>query len=107
MPANRRWKVDDNSLQPGPDEASSLEVLEERGRDQAHRWAHKADGDGAPDQDDQQDWRFRRNQPLSQVNDRLFKKAAYNCTRLTISSIMLTCIYISFCFRVITKTASK
>lgn len=75
MPANRHWKVDDGSLQPSPDEASCLEVLEERGRDQAHRWAHKADGDGAPDQDDQQDWRLRRNQPLSQVNDRLFKKS--------------------------------
>lgn len=73
MPANRHWKVDDGSLQPGPDEASCLEVLEERGCDQAHRWAHKADGDLAPDQDDQQDWRFRCNQPLSQVNDRLFK----------------------------------
>ena len=40
MPANRHWKVDDGSLQPGPDEASCLEVLEERGCDQAHRWAH-------------------------------------------------------------------
>ncbi len=59
MPANRHWKVDDGSLQPGPDEA--------------HRWAHKADGNGTTDQDDQQDWRFRCNQPLSRVNDRLFK----------------------------------